>query len=124
MDAPPGWRRCHCQRWGKRIFTPPQFTEDRQRLFRNPVDGTKFSWTLGKEMPESRKEYERELAAVGCEPVSPHTMPQAWKDNIAYKQHVESGGERDRAFETQRHPAAVKAPTVLEQLKKSDVRIA
>lgn len=124
MENPPKWRRCpDCYRWAQRVYTAPQFTEDRQRLFRNPVDGTNFSWTLGKPMPDTRKAYEKELASLGAEPVSRQTMPESWKQNEAYKKHVESGGERIEAIEKAAHPAAKPGPTVLEQLKKSNVTI-
>lgn len=125
MSAPPRFRRCaQCQRWSQRVFSVPQFTQDNTRLFRNGVDGTRHSHALGKEMPDSRKEYYRELEAKGCEPCSPQTMPQAWKDNVAYKKHVESGGERDRRFELAQHPATGKRTvSVLDQLKKSGIRI-
>lgn len=125
MDAPPKWQHCpECNRWSQRVITVPQFNEDRTRFFRNGVDGTKHSHALGHEMPDSRRDYYRELESKGCEPCSPQTMPQAWKDNAAYKKHVESGGERDRKFELAQHPATQKRTvTVLDQLKKSGITI-
>ena len=114
----------HCYSVGLRVFTAPPFTEDRQRFFRNPVTGTKFSFTLGHEMPDSRRQYEKQLAAMGAEPVSRATMPTVWKENLEYAAYVKSGGERVTSFEKARHPATGPGKlTVLEQLKKSGVKI-
>lgn len=125
MQNPPRFQRCpQCSRWAQRRFTAPQFTEDRIRLYRNPVDGTRHSYTLGAEMPDSKREYYRQLAALGAEPVSHQNMPQAWKENLEYKRHLASGGQRDERFEHERHPSGKKKTlTVSEQLKSSGVKI-
>jgi hypothetical protein len=115
--------RITCERCGRlaaRIYGF-HFVEDRTRFFRNPVDGTSFSYSLGVQMPDNRADYHRLLAAKGCEPVTPGTMPEQWKENQAYREHVTSGGDRDAAFE-QPQPATC-GKTVLQQLRESDVRI-
>lgn len=119
MESPPQQSRCTtCGHWSPRRFTAPQFTEDRQRL------GPKFSKALGAPMPDTRRGYERELAKLGAEPCSPKTMPQAWKEGIEYKRHVDSGGERDRAFETKPHPSSKPGKlTVQAQMKAAGTRI-
>lgn len=45
-------------------------------------------------MPETRKELEALAAQKGIEFVSPSSMPEEWKEAVAYKKHVDSGGER------------------------------
>lgn len=121
MDDPPKEREClSCGAMGARVFLAPQFQEDRTRFFRNPLTGTKHSYTLGHEMPDNRRDYERELASKGAEPVTRDSMPTEWKENAAYQQHVKTGGERDPSFEKARHPASKPGTvTVLGQMRDS-----
>ena len=125
MANPPQLARCErCDNPARRVFTAPQFTQDSTRLFRNSNDGTNFSYTLGKPMPDSRTEYYRELDKIGAEPVSKQTMPESWKENAAYKKHVATGGDRDKKFETARHPSSGPgAMTVSAQMKAKGIKI-
>jgi len=110
-----------CGRHAHRIYGF-HFTEDRTRLFRNPVDGTTFSYSLGEQMPDNRADYHRLLAEKQCEPVTRGTMPAQWRDEQQYLEHVKHGGERDKSFESPA-PPPVKTKTVLEQLRESNVKI-
>lgn len=67
---------------------------DRYRLFRNPHTGTRYSYALGQDMPETAGEYHRICEQKGIEPVSPSTMPEQWKAAAEYARHVKQGGDR------------------------------
>lgn len=95
MDSRPAIIACGvCGQEAARVVGNFHFQEDRYRFFRNPIDGTTHSYALGMEHPDNRADYQRACAERGCEPVTPRTMPQAWKDDQAYREHVEHGGER------------------------------
>ena len=123
MSSPPKGIPCKtCGKFSPRRFTPPQFTEDKTRFYRAP-DGSKFNPVTGTAMPDSGKEYYKQLESIGAEPVSPKTMPEPWKDNVAYQQHVSHGGERDARFEKAPHPATSQGSvTVRDQLRRSGIR--
>jgi len=98
-----------------RIFTVPQVPRNR------PL-GQGYSITLGDTMPETQRDYYKRLESIGAEPVTPKTMPQQWKDNAAYLEHVRHGGERER-----KPSVADRAPIgtrVADQLRASQVKIA
>lgn len=78
----------------RRIYGNFQFSEDRYRFFRNPQDGSSFSYALGMEHPDNRGDYHRVLTALGSEPVTRGTMPASWKEDQQYLEHVQNGGER------------------------------
>lgn len=113
---------CECGRVACRVYGF-HFQEDRTRLFKNPVDGSRFSYALGELMPDNRRDYQRLLDEKGCEPVTPATMPEPWKENQQYREHVMNGGDRDPKFETAPSAPPVKTKTVLQQLRESNVRI-
>ncbi len=94
-----------------------QFSPDNTRFFRNPVDGTRFSYSLGREMPDSKSELFREYEQRGIEPVTRKTMPEAWKADQEYAAAVRSGEKIEKP-----KPDISKGVTVLEQLRKSNVR--
>jgi hypothetical protein len=85
-----------CGAQAKRIYTLPQFTQDTLRLWRNHIDGSRFSYTLGQEMPETRRDLERLYIQKGWEPVSKATMPEEWKENAEYRAQVDAGGQREK----------------------------
>jgi hypothetical protein len=73
-------------------------------------------------MPDNRRDYHAILAEKQCEPVTRGTMPEVWKQEQQYREHVINGGERDKNFESP-PPAPVKTKTVLQQLRESNVKI-
>ena len=95
------------------------FTEDRTRFFRNPVDGTSFSYSLGQQMPDNREEYHALLEAKGVEPVTRGTMPSQWKENAEYLEHVQHGGER----EASQPSSAPVGKTIVQQMRESNFRV-
>jgi hypothetical protein len=103
----------------RRIGYAVHSSEDRYRFFRNPIDGSKFSYAFGQEHPDNRQAYNATCERLGCEPVTRKTMPEAWKDDQAYAEHVTHGGAPEPY--DGRPPTAGKL-TVLDQLKKSNVR--
>lgn len=92
------------------------FSPDRYRFFRNPIDGSKFSYALGIEHPDNRKDYYQALEERGCEPVTAGTMPTRWKEDQAYLAHVTSGGERIKS-EEQPPPGQAVGMRVVDQMK-------
>lgn len=121
MEGPPLPTRvvCECGRLAHRVYGF-NFQEDRTRFFRNPVDGTKFSYALGREMPDNRSEYHQLLDANRCEPVTRGTMPSQWKENAEYLEHVVHGGERDMPPPLGGKPVG---KTVLQQMRESNFRV-
>lgn len=74
----------------------PNFTEDRVRFFRG-VNGSKHSFALGTDMPDSRQARDRMARERGIEFMSlkehlaeNKEASEAWD----YKKHVDSGGDR------------------------------
>lgn len=110
-----------CGAPAKRVYEF-HFQEDRYRLFRNPVDGTTHSYSLGIEHPDNRADYHQALAERGCEPVTAGTTPTKWKEDREYLAHVRSGGERLK-HEEQPPPGPPVGVSVLEQMKKSGFRV-
>lgn len=93
---------------GKRVYNSRniyRFTEDRLRNWRNPQQGGRFSNALGQDMPETRAERDRLCEEKGIEFVSPRDMPEQWKEAIAYKEHVDSGGDHYEATKPENFPA-------------------
>lgn len=86
-----------CQRARPQVFNVPQFTEDRTRLWKGPL-GTGYSFALGRNMPDSRKERDRVARERGVEFCS---LAELRADNkeaaqaLDYKAHVDAGGARD-----------------------------
>jgi hypothetical protein len=98
------------------------FAEDRYRFFKNPVDGTSFSYSLGIEHPDNRRDYYAALEQRGCEPVTRATMPERWKRDQEYLDHVRTGGER---IDAEEHPPPGPAVgvRVLDQMRKTGFRV-
>jgi hypothetical protein len=113
MGEAPSRTLCECGRMAHRVYGF-HFQEDRTRFFRNGVDGTSFSYSLGTQMPDTRHAYHALLDATGCEPVTPGTMPAQWKENAQYLEHVQHGGEREPPPKPQ--PTGT---TVLQQMRES-----
>lgn len=109
-----------CGQNSARIFTVPQYNPDNQRFFRNPVNGSRYSFHLGREMPESRREYVKLCDSMGIEPVTAKSMPEPWKQDQEYLQSVRSGGARD----TSNNADISQGPKVADMLRDSNVRIA
>jgi hypothetical protein len=126
MKAPPTLAPCpRCSRVGMRVFTVPQFSEDRARLWRSGVDGSRFSYSLGRSMPDDRNGVRSAFDAIGAEPVTRKTMPKAWKQDQAYRKHVLETGQRIEREEkgppvSERKPVGV---TVSEQLRRSGIKV-
>ena len=108
---------CECD--ATRVYGDFQFTEDRCRQFRNPVDGTKHSYSLGMEYPDSRGKRNAVFDALGCEPVTPGTMPEQWKWHQEYAEHKRHGGE---PLPNDGYVAPKGTVTVLDQLRKSNAK--
>jgi len=70
-------------------------------------------------MPDSRNERNRLYDAMGAEPVTRGSMPQSWKENQEYAEHVRNGGERD----TFKNIDISGGKKVIDQLRKGNVRI-
>ena len=114
---------CRCNR----VFGDFNFVEDRTRMYRNPRTGTRFSDTLGCEMPEDRASRDALYAAKGVEPVSPRDMPSQWKVAKEYADHLKSGGEKlDRAEEAKliEPPDLSGVKSIAQQLRESQYRTA
>jgi hypothetical protein len=108
-----------------RVFGDFNFVEDRTRMFRNPRTGTRFSDTLGCEMPEDRASRDALYASKGIEPVSPRDMPSQWKVAKEYADHLKSGGEKlDRKEEAKliEPPDLSGVKSIAQQLRESNYR--
>jgi hypothetical protein len=108
-----------------RVFGDFNFVEDRTRMFRNPRTGTRFSDTLGCEMPEDRASRDALYASKGIEPVSPRDMPSQWKVAKEYADHLKSGGEKlDRKEEAKliEPPDLSDVKSIAQQLRESQYR--
>jgi len=84
-----------CLECGGGCFRPqcvPSFTEDRLRLYRNPHRGDRYCYALGHEMPDSRRELERECKQRGI--YFDDTPTQRERRCMEYAEHVRTGGER------------------------------
>lgn len=108
-----------CEHDATRVYGVFQFNEDRCRQFRNPVDGTSHSYSLGCQYPQSRRERDALFSALGCEPVTRGTMPEQWKWHQEYAEHKRHGGE---ALPNDGYVPPKSDVTVLDQLRKSDVK--
>ena len=118
----PEWNLSCC---AMRVFGDFNFVEDRTRMFRNPRTGTRFSDTLGCEMPEDRASRDALYAQKGIEPVSPSDMPSQWKVAKEYADHLKSGGEKlDRKEEAKliEPPDLSGVKSVAQQLRESNYR--
>lgn len=113
MGEAPSRVLCECGRLAHRVYGF-HFQEDRTRMFKNPVDGTSFSYSLGTTMPDNRADYHRLLEERGCEPVTRGTMPAQWKENAELLEHVQHGG----TYEPPPKPKPT-GQTVLEQMRAS-----
>lgn len=81
---------------GKRHYSPrsiPNFTEDRLRFWKGPL-GNGYSTALGAPMPDNRADLARMEREKGIEFLSPSSIPREWEDAVAYRKHVDEGGER------------------------------
>jgi hypothetical protein len=110
-----------------RVFGDFNFVEDRTRMYRNPRTGTRFSDTLGCEMPEDRASRDALYAQKGIEPVSPRDMPSQWKVAKEYADHLKSGGEKlDRKEEAKliEPPDLSSVKSIAQQLRESNYRTA
>lgn len=119
MGSAPGSVPC-CEFDAQRVYGNFQFSEDRTRFFRNPVDGTTHSYSLGMQYPDTRAKRDATFTALGCEPVTRKTMPESWRWHQEYAEHKRRGGEplpNDGAAAT---PGKL---TVLDQLRRSGVKI-
>lgn len=94
-------RKFTCPQCGARaawIVTPFFFQEDRMRLWRNPVNGTRYSFALGAEMPDSVRERDKLAREKGVEFVSAGELLRDNKearDAVEYGKHVATGGKRE-----------------------------
>lgn len=82
---------------GLQVFHPPHFSEDRCRLWRGPT-GSRFSYALGAEMPESRQARDKLAKEKGVEFVGKQEFLASNKEAaeaVEYTAHVNSGGRRD-----------------------------
>jgi len=125
MGTAPGATPCgSCHRMAQRVIGDFQFTEDRTRFFRNAVDGTRFSYSLGQEYPDSRRDRDALFSEKGCEPVTRGTEPTYLRENREYLAHLQSGGDRDRRFEaTPPEPPKKGSVTVLSQMRDTNFRV-
>lgn len=108
-----------------RVFGDFNFVEDRTRMFRNPRTGTRFSDTLGCEMPDDRASRDALYAAKGVEPVSRNDMPSQWKVAKEYADHLKSGGEKLDAKEEAKliePPDLSGVKSIAQQLRESQYR--
>jgi hypothetical protein len=108
-----------------RVFGDFNFVEDRTRMYRNPRTGTRFSDTLGCEMPEDRASRDALYAEKGIEPVSPRDMPSQWKVAKEYADHLKSGGKKlDRKEEAKliEPPDLSSVKSIAQQLRESQYR--
>ncbi len=98
-----------CGRPRPQVIHAPNFQEDRLRMWKGPL-GNGYSHALGQYMPDSRSERDRIAKAKGVEFIS---LGEHLKENkeaaeaLAYRQHVDSGG--DRALDK---PLPAKSPFV------------
>jgi hypothetical protein len=120
MGGAPVVLPCCTETYAQRVFGNFQFSEDRCRFFRNPIDGTQHSYSLGMQYPDTRAARNATFAALGCEPVTRKTMPENWRWHQEYAEHKAHGGER---LPNDGHVAQAGTLTVLDQLRKSNVRI-
>lgn len=88
----------HCGRPSARHFNArniPQFTEDRLRFWRGH-EGSRYSFALGQEMPQTRKEMNRIAEAKGIEFISStRELDAESQEAIEYRRHVDEGGKPD-----------------------------
>lgn len=106
-----------CGEPAQRIFTVPQFTEDRRRLWRNR-EGTRYHHQIGGERPESRKEEEALLKARGQEMVPWNETPPHFQRAREYGDYLAAGGEAlppDEVAAIVNEPKEPE-PTIAEQL--------
>lgn len=119
MGEAPASVPCGCDGDAVRVYGNIQFSEDRCRLFRNPTDGSSFSYSLGMPYPQSRTQRNMVFDAIGCEPVTRGTMPEQWKCDQEYREHRQHGGERDATFEKTQTGSKPGTVTVLDQLRNA-----
>ncbi len=85
-----------CDRPRPKLISMPQFQEDRTRFFRGAL-GNGYSHALGQQMPDSRSERDRVAKQKGVEFIglSEHLAEnKEAAEAVAYRKHVDAGGER------------------------------
>lgn len=85
-----------CLRDRPKAISLPNFQEDRVRFFKGPM-GNGYSTALGEMMPDSRQARDRLAKEKGVEFISKAEHLSENKEAaeaVAYKAHVDSGGER------------------------------
>jgi|FreactTroBogLake_1042271.scaffolds.fasta_scaffold00472_13 putative FmdB family regulatory protein len=111
-----------------RYFSPdtfPQFTEDRVRFYRNnrkDAPSERWSYALGQEMPESRRELNRLQEQKGIEFVSKRDMPDHWKMALEYKRHVDKGGERVAPEKLMPTSTKIEPGSIMKKAREKGVR--
>ena len=101
-----------CGRDRPKAISLPQFQEDRVRFFKGAL-GTGYSHALGEMMPDSRQARDRRAKEKGVEFVtlSEHLSEnKEAADAVAYRKHVDSGGERVEVPRPGVDPAFVPKP--------------
>lgn len=86
-----------CNRPRPQVFFPPNFTEDRLRMWKGPL-GNRWSHALGDYMPDSRGDRDKMAKAKGVEFCSVTDLRRDSKEAdeaLSYRAHVDSGGKRD-----------------------------
>ena len=78
-----------------RRFTPPYFQEDRLRFFKGR-DGSKYSYALGQQMPDSRQERDRIAKEKGVEFFS-GPANKTEQAIVEYNQHIKAGATHEEA---------------------------
>jgi hypothetical protein len=105
-----------CEATSPQVFHPPRFVEDRLRFWKGPM-GTRYSTALGCEMPNSRGERDRVAKERGVEFI---TLKEHLAENkeaaeaVAYKKHVDEGG--DRCLDKPTLPADVWKPAPIAKV--------
>lgn len=105
-----------CNAPSPQVFHAFAFQEDRTRFWRGP-SGSRYSYALGENMPETRGERDRLCREKGIEFVGKREMPDTWKRAVEYRQHVDTGGERlDPKVVAPKEP--VKVESILEKVRR------
>lgn len=107
-----------CERPRPRLIMLFQHTEDRVRFFKGAL-GNGYSHALGQMMPDSRSERDRVARERGVEFV---TLSEHLNENkeaadaLAYRKHVDTGGERVESPGPGVDPAFVSKPEWAKEL--------
>lgn len=109
-----------CNEVSPRVFTAPQFTEDRRRFA-----GERLSAATGQLIAQSRTQERMIEKAMDIEFMTKADAPANVKNAAAYSQHLRTGGDPlpNKVVAALVSPPPEKKKTIVEMMRENPVRL-